>query len=118
MRLVRHPLLARDIRALAEHVLDVSGDPGAALKRLDEVDALIAAILDNPDLGAQLDGALRGWQVRHGGQGRAITVVYRSDIRPEGDRLLVALVAFGGQDWLTRGAARGDFTGAQGGAGG
>ncbi|MCB1405574.1 MAG: type II toxin-antitoxin system RelE/ParE family toxin [Rhodobacteraceae bacterium] len=107
MRLVRHPLVEQDIRALAEHILTVSGDPAAALRRLDEIDALIAAILQNPDLGTRLDGALHGWRVRHGGQGRALSIVYRA----QGDRLFVALVAFGGQDWLTRGAARGGFGG-------
>ena len=105
MRIVRHPLVAQDIRALAEHVLTVSGDRAAALRRLDEIDALIAEIVANPDLGARLDGALTGWRVRHGGQGRAITLVFR----PEGERLLVALVAFGRQDWTTTSAARRGF---------
>lgn len=107
MRLVRHPLVEQDIRALAEHILTVSGDPAAALRRIDEIDALTAAILDNPDLGARLGGPLSGWRVRHGGQGRALSIVYR----PEGERLLIVLVAFGGQDWLTRSEARGTLDG-------
>lgn len=105
MRLVRLPLVAQDIRALAEHILEVTSDPGAALRRLDEIDALMASILENPDLGVRLDGPLSGWRARHGGQGRALTIVYRVD----GDLLLVPLVAFGGQDWLTRGAGRSEF---------
>lgn len=107
MRLVRHPLVARDIRALAEHILEVAGDPNSALRRLDEIDVLIAAIRENPDLGTRLDGPLVSWRVRHGGQDRALTVIYR----PEGDSLLIALVAFGGQDWLTLGAGRSGFGG-------
>lgn len=101
-RLRRHPLVAQDLRALAEHVHTVSGDAGAALRRLDQVDALLADILAQPALGVRLDGALAGWQVRHGGAGRALTVVYRV----EDDWISVALVAFGGQDWISRGAAR------------
>ena len=105
MRILRHPLVAQDVRALAEHVLAISGDPAAALRRLDEVDALLRAILENPDLGTRLDGDLSGWRVRHGGRGRAITLIFR----PEDDRLLVALVAFGGQDWLMTEKTRRDF---------
>ncbi|MCB1674671.1 MAG: hypothetical protein KDI01_00160, partial [Halioglobus sp.] len=48
------------------------------------------AILENPDLGPRLDGSLAGWRVRHGGQGRVPSIVYR----PDGENLLVALVAF------------------------
>lgn len=105
MRLRRHPRVAQDITALARHVQTVSGDPGAALRRLDEVDALLASIIDAPDLGARLDGALDGWRVRHGGRGRAVSIVYRV----EAETLFVALVAFAGQDWTVLGAQRGGF---------
>lgn len=88
---------------MAEHVFTVSGDAAAALRRLDQVEALVADILAQPALGARLDGLLAGWQVRHGGTGRALTVVYRDD----GDWISIVLVAFGGQDWLTRSADRG-----------
>lgn len=45
--------------------------------------------------------------MRRGGQGKAQSNVYR----PEGGRVLVALVAFGGLGWMSRGAraARRDF---------
>ena len=102
-RIVRHPLVAQDIRALAAHVLAVSGDAEAALRRLDEVDALMDAIRARPDLGAALGDTLPGWRARHGGKGRALTIVYRA----EEDHILVALVAFAGQDWLSAAAGRG-----------
>lgn len=112
MKLVQHPLVARDIRALAAHILDVTGDPKAALRRLDEIDALVADILQAPDLGTRLSGPLKGWRVRHGGQGRALSIVYRPDTNAvNGPRLLIALVAFGGQDWLSRGRDRSGFDG-------
>jgi len=107
MRLRRHPLVAQDLRAMAEHVYTVSGDVDAALRRLDQVEALLADILAQPALRARLGGPLAGWQVRHGGAGRALTVVYRID----GDWVSVVLVAFGGQDWLTRGSDRNASTG-------
>ena len=92
---------------MAEHVYTVSGDVDAARRRLDQVEALLADILAQPALGARLGGPMAGWQVRHGGAGRALTVVYRID----GDWVLVVLVAFGGQDWLTRGSGRNASTG-------
>lgn len=108
MRLIRHPLVARDVAEVARHVLTVSGDKAAALRRLDEIDALLASILDAPDLGSHLDGPLEGWRVRHGGRGRALSIIYRA----EGDRLLVAMVAFAGQDWTTSVLDRSGFEGA------
>ena len=99
MRLIRHPLVAQDLRAMAEHIVTVTqGDIDAALRRLDEVDAMLADIRANPGYGAPLGGPLEGWRARHGDKGRMITIVYR-----EGQgALFVALVAFGGQDWMAR----------------
>ena len=97
MRLIRHPLVARDLQSMAEHIVTVTqGDIDAALRRLDQVDALLADIRANPGHGAPLTGALEGWRARYGGKGRMITIVYRV----EDGALFVALVAFGGQDWM------------------
>jgi plasmid stabilization system protein ParE len=98
IRIERHPLVRRDLRELARHVADVSGDPRAAERRLDQVDALLADILRNPDSGAIVGMDLRGWRVRHGGAGRKITIVFR--LTEGGDCLQIALVAFGGQNWM------------------
>ncbi|WP_051294419.1 type II toxin-antitoxin system RelE/ParE family toxin [Gemmobacter nectariphilus] len=87
---------------MAEHAYTVSGDVDAALRRLDQAEALLADILAQPAVGARLGGPLAGWQVRHGGAGRALTVVYRVDDA----WVSVVLVAFGGQDWLTRSSGR------------
>ena len=108
MRLIRHPLVARDVAELARHVLTVSGDKAAALRRLNEIDVLLASILEAPDLGSRLGGLLEGWRVRHGGRGRALSIIYRV----EGDRLLVAMVAFAGQDWTTSAQDRSGIDGA------
>jgi plasmid stabilization system protein ParE len=98
IRIERHPLVRQDLRELARHVADVSGDLHAAERRLDEVDQLVADILENPNSGALLAPALPGWRVRHGGAGRRITIVFR--LTETGDCLQIALVAFGGQNWL------------------
>ena len=98
IRIERHPLVRLDLRELARHVADVSGDPGAAAGRLDQVDALLGDILANPKSGTFLSDALPGWRVRHGGPDRRITIVFR--LTEAGDRLQIALVAFGGQNWM------------------
>lgn len=98
IRIERHPLVRRDLRELARHVAEVSGDLRAAERRLDQVDALLADILANPNSGVSLSAELTGWRVRHGGVGRRITIVFR--LTEAGDCLQIALVAFGGQNWM------------------
>ena len=98
MRLVRHPLVPRDVAGIFEHVLVTTrGDLAAAERRLDEIDALLQAILANPLSGVRLAGSLAGWLVRHGGRGQMITVVFRPE--PEAGLLRIALIAFGARNW-------------------
>ena len=77
---------------------EVSGNPRAAERRLDQVEALLADILANPNSGTSLSAELLGWRVRHGGAGRKITIVFR--LANAGDGLQIGLVAFGGQNWM------------------
>ena len=108
MRLVRHPLVNRDLVALVDYIIAVTGgDFPAAGRRLDEIDRLLEDIEGNPRSGVRLTGALDGWLVRHGGRGHRITIVFRVD--PDADCIFVALVAFGGQDWMSEGEARKAF---------
>jgi plasmid stabilization system protein ParE len=108
MRLIRHPLVNRDLAALVDHIVETTqGDFAAASRRLDEVDNLLAEIAANPLSGMRLAPPLDGWLVRHGGRGHRITIVFRA----ESDILYIALVAFGGQDWMSGGAARRQFGG-------
>ena len=58
IRIERHPLVRRDLRELARQVADVSGDPRAAERRLDQVDDLFTDILRSPNSGALLGGEL------------------------------------------------------------
>jgi len=95
MRLIRHPLVNRDLTALVDHIVETTqGDFAAASRRLDEIDNLLAEIAGNPLSGMRLIPPLDGWLVRHGGRGHRITIVFCA----EGDNLYIALVAFGGQD--------------------
>lgn len=98
IRIERHPLVQHDLRELARHIADVSGDLRAAKHRLDQVEELLTDILRNPSAGSLLSPELPGWRVRHGGAGRRITIVFR--FTETGDCLQIALVAFGGQNWM------------------
>jgi len=99
LRLVRHPLVRNDVMGVFEHVLETTqGNLDAAERRLDEIEDLLRSIAENPASGIRLDGTLAGWLARQGGHGRMITVVFRSD--PERRHILIALIAFGGRNWL------------------
>lgn len=110
MRIVRHPLLDHDLAAMVDHIVEVTGgDFDAAGRRLDEVDDLITDISANPMSGVRLALPLDGWLVRHGGRGHRLTVVFRADL--SNGCVFVALVAFGGQDWMTESKTRKSFSG-------
>lgn len=105
MRQSKHPLVERDLIGIVEHIAEVTrGDFGAAERRLDETDDLIRDIAANPTSGTLLTGPLDGWLVRHGRRSHRLTIVFRADL-PR-DVLQIALVAFGGQDWVSLGAER------------
>ena len=108
MRFVRHPFFERDLIGIVDHIVEVTqGDTGAALRRLDEVDALLRSIAENPTSGARLEGRLEGWLVRHGGSGHRLTIVFRTDV--EVGQIYLALAAFGGRDWMKLASTRHSF---------
>lgn len=105
MRQSKHPLVERDLIGIVDHIVEVmQGDFNAAAHRLNEIDDLIRDIAANPMSGRRLGGPLDGWLVRHGGRGHRLTIVFRADVQR--DLLLIALVAFGGQDWVSFSAQR------------
>ncbi len=108
MRQIRHPLVSRDVMGIFNHVLETTqGNLVAAERRLDEIDDLLQAIADNPASGIRLGGALSGWLARHGGRGRMLTVVFQPDA--EARLIRIALIAFGGRDWLEAATGRRGF---------
>lgn len=110
LRQIRHPLVRRDVMGIFGHILQTTqGDLAAAERRLDEIDALLEAIAGNPASGFRLDGRLAGWLARHGGRGRMITVVFRPDL--DAHLIHVALIAFGGRNWLEAATGRRSFPG-------
>ena len=108
MRLIRPPLVSRDLAALVDHIVEtMQGDFGAAGRRLDEIDNLLAEIVLNPLSGMRISPPFEGWLVRHGGRGQRITLVFKAS--SDKDTLYVALVAFGPQDWIAEGRIRKGF---------
>ena len=105
MRFVRHPFFERDLIGIVDHIVEVTeGDIAAASRRLDEIDVLLQEISANPTSGARLSGKLDGWLVRHGGAGQRLTIVFKPDV--EAGQVYLALVAFGGRDWIRLASAR------------
>ncbi|MDE4306259.1 type II toxin-antitoxin system RelE/ParE family toxin [Phaeobacter gallaeciensis] len=109
MRFVRHPFFERDLIGIVDHIVEVTdGDAAAALRRLDEIDLLLEAIVENPTSGVRLEGRLDGWMVRHGGVGHRLTIVFKPDI--EAATIYLALAAFGGRNWMKLAANRQTFS--------
>ena len=105
MRFVRHPFFERDVIGIVDHIVEVTdGDVAAASRRLDEIDALLQEISANPTSGVRLSGKLDGWLVRHGGAGQRLTIVFKPDV--DAGQVYLALVAFGGRDWMRLASAR------------
>jgi len=110
LRQIRHPHVDADIDGIVDHILEVSGNLDAAERRLDEIDALLAAIVERPLSGIRLEG----WLVRHGGRDLATTIVFKPDV--ERDTIWIALVALGGRNWLELAEGRRSFASARRGA--
>ena len=110
MRFIRHPFFERDLIGIVDHIVEVTdSDVAAASRRLDEVDALLEAIASNPNSGVRLNGKLDGWLVRHGGAGQRLTIVFKPHV--DAAQIYLALVAFGGRDWMRLASAREVFAG-------
>lgn len=101
-------MVKHDLLALVDHIVETTqGDFAAATRRLDEIDALLEEIAANPASGMRLSPPLDGWLVRHEGRGHRIAIVFKSNLGL--DALYIALVAFGGQDWIAEGSTRKTF---------
>ena len=108
MRIIRHPFVERDLIGIVDHIVSITeGDYAAAYRRLDEVDALLGSVLANPTSGVRLRGELDSWLVRHGGAGQRLTVVFKPDL--DNDCIYLAMIAFGGRDWMKAAVGRRGF---------
>jgi plasmid stabilization system protein ParE len=96
-----HPLVARDLDAIARWVLDYAG-PDSAARKLAEIEAAIATLRETPHKGSlrtEIAPSLRAIPA-----GRKAVVAFVVD--DEAAEVLIYAVTYGGADWIARSRAR------------
>ena len=97
-----HPLVARDLDAIAHWIIDYAG-PEAAARKLDEIDAAIATLKATPHKGSLRDEIAPGLRAIPAGRKAVIAFVVDDDV----GQVLIYAVTYGGADWVMRSRARG-----------
>ena len=101
-RIRYHPLVARDLDAIAQWILDYAG-PDAAARKLAEIEAAIATLKGTPHKGSLRNEIVPGLRAIPAGRKAVIAFVVDDDAT----EVLVYAVTYGGADWAMRSSARG-----------
>lgn len=96
-----HPLVARDLDAIARWILDYAG-PDAAARKLAEIEAAIATLKTTPHKGSTRDEIAPGLRAIPAGR-KAVVAFVVDDAAAE---VLIYAVTYGGADWIGRTSAR------------
>ena len=96
-----HPLVARDLDAIARWILDYAG-PEIAARKLAEVEAAIATLRDTPHKGSLRTEIARGLRAIPAGRKTVIAFVVDDDAA----EVLIYAVTYGGADWAARSRER------------
>ena len=96
-----HPLVARDLDAIARWTLDYAG-PEIAARKLAEIEAAIATLRYTPHKGSLRTEIARGLRAIPAGRKTVIAFVV-DDAAAE---VLIYAVTYGGADWAARGRER------------
>lgn len=96
-----HPIVARDIDAIAHWILDHAG-PDAAAGKLAEIEAAIAALKVTPHKGSLRNEIAAGLRAIPAGRKAVIAFVVDDEAR----EVLICAVTYGGADWALRSSAR------------
>lgn len=96
-----HPLVARDLDAIAHWTLDYAG-PDAAARQLSEIEAAIATLKTTPHKGSLRDEIAPGLRAIPASRKAVIAFVVDDDAA----EVLVYAVTYGGADWAMRSSAR------------
>lgn len=96
-----HPLVARDLDAIAHWILDYAG-PDAAARKLAEIEATIATLKATPHRGS-LRGEIAPGQ-RAIPAGRKAVIAFMVD--DGAGEVLIYAVTYGGADWALRSSSR------------
>lgn len=96
-----HPLVARDLDAITQWILDYAG-PDSAARKLAEIEATIAALKDTPHKGSLRDEIAPG--LRAIPAGRKAVIAFTVD--DDESEVLIYAITYGGADWTMRSSAR------------
>ena len=96
-----HPLVARDLDAIAHWIIDYAG-PETAARKLSEIEAAIATLKTTPHKGSLRYEIAPGLRAIPAGRKAVIAFVVDDD---EGEVLIYA-ITYGGADWVGRSGAR------------
>ena len=96
-----HPLVARDLNAIAHWILHYAS-PDAAARKLSEIEATIATLKATPHKGSLRDDIAPGLRAIPAGRKAVIAFVVDDDV----GEVLIYAVTYGGADWAMRSSAR------------
>lgn len=92
-----HPLVARDLDAIARWIVDYAG-PEIAARKLVEIDAAIATLRDTPHKGSLRPEIAPGLRAIPAGRKAVVAFV----VDDEAAEVLIYAVTYGGADWAMR----------------
>jgi len=96
-----HPLVARDLDAIARWILDYAW-PAATARKLVEIEAAIATLKVTPHKGSLRNEIAPGLRAIPAGRKAVIAFVVDDDH----SEVLIYAVTYGGADWAMRSSAR------------
>ena len=96
-----HPLVARDLDAIALWIIDYAG-PETAERKLSEIEAAIATLKTTPHKGSVRDEIALGLRAIPAGRKAVIAFV----VDDNAAEVLIYAVTYGGADWIGRTSAR------------
>ena len=96
-----HPLVARDLDAIAHWILDYAG-PDAAVQKLAEIEATIETLKTTPHKGNLRDEIAPGLRAIPAGRKAVIAFAVDDDVA----EVLIYAVTYGGADWAMRSRMR------------
>lgn len=96
-----HPLVARDLDAIARCILDHAG-PEIAARKLAEIETAIATLRDTPHKGSLRTEIAPGLRAIPAGRKAVIAFVVDDDA----SEVLIYVVTYGGADWVLRSTQR------------
>lgn len=96
-----HPLVARDLDAIAQWILDYAG-PEVVARKLAEIEAAVATLKATPHKGSLRSEIAPGLRAIPAGRKAVIAFAVDDDVT----EVLIYVVTYGGADWTVRSRMR------------